>query len=148
MTTYRSSIDHHPDLLALREKYERAGHSMAVQGPLGLALLFALYTAMSPWIVGFAGSSDLAVIDLIAGIGAAVLALAFSTVLDRTHGIMWTLPAVGVWTIIAPWVHTGAGPDASMIWSNIVSGAAITVLGLAATGLAMQGKVGDSPRRG
>jgi hypothetical protein len=101
---------------------------------------------MSGWIVGFAGRSNLAVIDLIAGSGAAILALAFSTVLDRTHGIMWTLPALGIWTIIATWVHTGAGPDASMIWSNVVSGAAITVLGLAATGLAMRAQGGGSRR--
>jgi hypothetical protein len=138
MTSVRAPIDQHPDLLALRANYERAAQSAPVQGSLGMALLFSLYVAMSPWIVGFAGSSRLAVIDLIAGVAAAVLALGFSSALDRTHGIMWTLPAVGVWLIIAPWVHTGAAPDASIMWSNVASGIVITVLGVVAAGLGMR----------
>ncbi len=133
MTT--SSIDQHPDLLALRARYSRAAESIAVQGTLGLTLLTAVYVALSPWVIGFDGSSRLAAIDLITGLATGVLALGFSSVLDRTHGVIWTLPILGVWTIIAPWVHTGANPDASMIWSNVVAGAGITVLGLAASAL-------------
>jgi len=140
MTSFRSPIDQHPDLLALRANYERASETVAVQGTLGIALLFSLYVAMSPWIVGFDGSSRLATIDLIAGLSAAVLALGFSSALDRTHGLMWTLPTVGVWLMIAPWVHTGAAPDASMMWSNVASGSVITVLGLVAATLGMRAR--------
>jgi SPW repeat len=140
MTALRSSIDKHPDLLALRVNYERAAESVAVQATLGITLLFGLYVAMSPWIVGFNASSRLGVIDLIAGIATAVLALGFSSVLDRTHGILWALPVIGVWVIVAPWVHTGAAPDASMMWSNVVSGVVIATLGTAATLLGMRAR--------
>jgi hypothetical protein len=136
MTT--SSIDRHPDLLAMRARYGHAAESVAVQGTLGLTLLTAIYVASSPWVIGFDGSSRLAVIDLITGLAAAVLALGFSSVLDRTHGLIWTLPVLGAWLIVAPWLHTGASPDASMMWSNLVAGAAIGALGMAATGFGLR----------
>lgn len=138
MTTLRSSIDQHPDLLALRANYERAAESVTVQATLGLTLLFGLYVAMSPWIVGFNESSRLGVIDLIAGVAVALLAFGSSSALDRTHGVMWTLPIIGAWLIAAPWVHTGAAPDASMMWSNVASGIVILVLGGAATAVGMR----------
>src|SRR5277367_887801 len=52
MSTVHSSIDHHPDLLALRERYERAAESMTAHGTFGLTLLTAVYAAVSPWGVG------------------------------------------------------------------------------------------------
>jgi len=106
-----------------------------------LSLLFGLYVAMSPWVIGFADSSRLGIIDLIAGGTIAVLALGFSSVLDRTHGVIWTLPVLGAWTIIAPWVHTGANPDASMIWSNVVAGASVVTLGLLAAAVGARAAV-------
>lgn len=142
MTT--SSIDQHPDLLAMRARYGHVAESVAVQGTLGLTLL-TIYVALSPWVIGFDGSSRLAVIDLITGLSAGVLALGFSSVLDRTHGLIWTLPVLGGWLIIAPWVHTGASPDASMIWSNVVAGAVIGALGLIATGFGMRAAAGSLP---
>lgn len=138
MSTVRSPIEQHPDLMALRAGYERAAESPVVQATLGLTLLAALYTAISPWIIGFDGLSRLTVIDVITGLAAAGLAVGFSSVLDRTHGVLWTLPALGVWLIIVPWVHAGASPDAGMIWSNVVAGAVITVLGLIATGFGLR----------
>ncbi|WP_041781749.1 SPW repeat protein [Mycolicibacterium chubuense] len=145
MTTARSEIDQHPDLLALRANYDRVAETAPVQVSLGLTMLAGLYAAMSPWIVGFNGTSRLATIDLIAGLAVAVLALSFSSVLDRTHGVVWTLPLLGIGLIIAPWVHTGASPTASMMWSNVVIGAVVTVLGLVATGLGMRARTG-APR--
>ncbi|HYB82788.1 MAG TPA: SPW repeat protein, partial [Mycobacterium sp.] len=68
MSTVHSSIDHHPDLLALRAGYERAAESTRAHFAFGLALLTGLYVAASPWIVGFSATSALARCDLIAGI--------------------------------------------------------------------------------
>lgn len=95
MSTVHSSIDHHPDLLALRARYERAAESMSAQGTFGLTLLTAVYAAVSPWIVGFQMTRPLAVNDLIVGLVCAALAYGFAAALDRTHGMTWTLPVLG-----------------------------------------------------
>ncbi|MBE1552159.1 hypothetical protein GGC64_006246 [Mycobacterium sp. OAS707] len=136
-----TSIEQHPDILALRAGYERAAESATAQATFGLTLLTAVYAALSPWIVGFNMSEPrLAVNDLIVGLTVAVLALGFASALDRTHGITWTLPLFGVWTIICPWILRGVDPSAGMIWSNVVAGALITIFGLAAPYLGMRGR--------
>jgi hypothetical protein len=138
MSTVHSSIDHHPDLLALRARYERVAESMSAHVTFGLALLTALYVAASPWIVGFSGTASLATIDLIAGIAAAFLAYGFATTLDRAHGMTWTLPVLGAWVIVSLWVLPGFAPTAGMIWSNVVAGGLLTFLGLNATYFGMR----------
>ncbi len=138
MSTVHSSIDHHPDLLALRESYERAAESMSAHVTFGLALLTGLYVAASPWIVGFSATRQLARCDLIVGIAVAVLAYGFATALDRTHGMTWTLPVLGVWLIVSPWILQGITLTAGMIWSNVIAGAVLTLLGLTATYFGMR----------
>ncbi len=138
MSTVHSSIDHHPDLLALRASYERAAESMSAHVTFGLALLTGLYVAASPWIVGFSATRGLARCDLIAGIAVAVMAYGFATALDRTHGMTWTMPVLGVWLIVSPWILQGLTPTAGMIWSNVVAGAVLTCLGLTATYFGMR----------
>src|ERR1700745_81355 len=137
MSTVHSSIDHHPDLLALRARYERVAESMSAHLTFGLALLTGLYVAASPWMVGFSATGSLATSDLIAGIAGALLAYGFATTLDRAHGMTWTLPVLGVWVIVSPWILPGFSPTAGMIWSNVVAGAFLTFLGLDATYLRM-----------
>ena len=138
MSTVHSSIDHHPDLLALRARYERVAESMSAHVTFGLALLTALYVAASPWIVGFSTTASLATNDLIAGIATAFLAYGFATTLDRAHGLTWTLPVLGVWVIVSLWVLPGFTPTAGMIWSNVVAGGLLTFLGLNATYFGMR----------
>jgi SPW repeat len=144
MSTVHSSIDHHPDLLALRERYERAAESMTAQGTFGLTLLTAVYAALSPWIVGFQGARPLVVSDFVVGIVCVVLAFAYGMALDRSHGMTWTLPVFGVWLIISPWVIHGVSPHASMIWSNVVAGAVLTLLGLNAMYFGMRARSSTS----
>ncbi len=127
------AIEHHPDILALRADYERVAESPVGQATFGLTLLTALYVALSPWIVGFSGSAPrLAVNDLIVGLTIAALAIGFGSALDRTHGMTWTLPLLGVWQIACLWITRGITPTAGMIWSNVVSGGLIVALGLMA----------------
>lgn len=130
MTTVRSSIDHHPDILALRANYERAAQSGVVQATFGLAFLTALYAALSPWIIGFDATPRLTVNNLIVGLAAAVTTLGFGAAFDRVHGMTWVLPLMGIWLIVSPWILRGVAPTAGMIWSNIVAGALLTVFGL------------------
>lgn len=56
MSTVHSSIDQHPDLLALRASFDRAAESTIAHFTFGLALLAGLYVAASPWIVGFSAT--------------------------------------------------------------------------------------------
>jgi hypothetical protein len=124
--------------LALRARYERVAESMSAHLTFGLVLLTGLYVAASPWIVGFSATTQLATCDVLAGIAVAFLAYGFATSLDRAHGMTWTLPVLGVWVIVSPWVVHGVAPSAGMIWSNVVAGALLTFLGLNATYFGMR----------
>lgn len=138
MSTVHSSIDHHPDLLALRARYERVAESMSAHFTFGLALLTGLYVAASPWIVGFSGTASLATSDFIVGIAVAFLAYGFATTLDRAHGMTWTLPVLGGWVIVSPWVVTGVVLTAGMMWSHVIAGVVMTFLGLNAAYFGMR----------
>jgi hypothetical protein len=138
MSTVHSSIDHHPDLLALRARYERVAESMSAHVTFGLALLTGLYVAASPWIVGFSATRSLATSDLIAGIAVAFLAYGFATTLDRAHGMTWTLPVLGVWIIVSTWILPDVVLTTGMTWSNVVAGALLTFLGLNAAYFGMR----------
>lgn len=140
MSTVHSSIDHHPDLLALRAEYERAAESITGEITFGLTLLTAVYAALSPWIVGFQSTRQLVLNDLIVGIVVAVLAFGFAAALNRTHGLTWTVPVFGAWFIVSPWILHNVSPSAAMIWSNIVAGAVLTVLGLIAVYFGMRAR--------
>ncbi|MDT7767092.1 MAG: hypothetical protein QOI30_77 [Mycobacterium sp.] len=144
MSTVHSSIDHHPDLLALRERYERAAESMTAHGTFGLTLLTAVYAAVSPWIVGFTGTRPLVVNDFIVGLVCVALAFACAMALDRSHGMTWTLPVFGVWFIVSPWILHGVSPHGGMIWSNVIAGAALTLLGLNAMYFGMRARSSTS----
>ncbi|OJZ70359.1 hypothetical protein BRW65_20585 [Mycobacterium paraffinicum] len=130
MSTVHSSIDHHPDLLALRANYDRVAESMSAHVTFGLALLTGLYVAASPWLVGFSATGSLATSNLIAGIAAAFLAYGFATALDRAHGLTWTMPVLGVWVIASLWILPGMTLTAGVMWSNVVAGALLTLLGV------------------
>jgi SPW repeat len=140
MSMAHASIDQHPDLLALRASYERAAESGTAQTTFGLILLGGLYAALSPWIVGFGATTNLALNDLIVGITVALLALGLGAALDRSHGVAWTLPLLGVWLIIAPWVVNDVTVSVGTAWSNVVVGAVIVVLGFGATYFGLQAR--------
>ncbi|MUL82739.1 MULTISPECIES: SPW repeat protein [unclassified Mycolicibacterium] len=143
MSTVHSSIDQHPDILALRAGYDRVAESMTAQVTFGLTLLTAMYVALSPWIVGYDAFSRLTVNDLIIGGAIAFLSTCFSFALDRAHGMTWTLPIFGVWLIVSPWVLV-SGPTAGMIWSHVISGALVMVLGFYAMYFGMQVRNSDA----
>ncbi|UQX10873.1 SPW repeat protein [Candidatus Mycobacterium methanotrophicum] len=144
MSTVHSSIDHHPDILALRERYGRVAESMTAQGTFGFTLVAAVYAAVSPWIVGFDGTRPLAVNDLVVGLVCVALVFGFAMALDRSHGMTWALPVFGVWFIISPWVLHGVSPHGGMIWSNVIAGAVLAVLGLNAMYFGMRARSSTS----
>lgn len=125
------AIEQHPDIAALRARYDRAAETPTAQLVEGLTLLTGLYLAMSPWVVGFTGDSgSLTASNLFCGVAVALLALGFASAYGRTHGIAWVTPVIGVWTIVAPWLVDGPTPDNAAITSNVITGALLTLFGL------------------
>jgi hypothetical protein len=134
--TRPSGLERHPDILEMRERYERVASTPLAQGVGGSTMLAGLYLAISPWVVGFYGLSRLAVSNLVTGIALAALALGLASAYGRTHGLSWVAPIIGVWTIVSPWVM-GVSTKAT-IWNNVVTGAVILLLGLGAVAVGMR----------
>ena len=124
----------HPDLIELRKRYDMASARPIAEIMEGLTILSATYLAASPWIVDFRALPTITVNDLIAGGTLAVLALGLSAAYGRLHGLAWVIPIIGIWTIIAPWAMAGTVDTTRTIWSNVVAGGAIVILGLFLTG--------------
>lgn len=136
-TSAHTPIHTHPDIVALRERYDQAAERPTAQVTDGLMLLSGLYVAASAWIIGFAGQTSLTVTNLIGGIAIALLALAFGSAYGRTHGMAFIAPLLGVWMIVSPWIVADVDTTTAMIWSNVVVGAVVCVLGLATAALGM-----------
>jgi hypothetical protein len=130
-------MEGHPDILELRARYDRAAETMSAHAVDGFTFMSGLYLAISPWVVGFNGRTTLTVNNLLTGIAVALLAVGLASAYGRTHGVAWVIPLIGVWTIIAPWVISGNPATTSTILSNVITGAAIVVFGLAATAMGM-----------
>jgi hypothetical protein len=124
-------IDQHPDIMALRARSE------AVEG---LSLIAGLYLAASPWISGFSGMTPLTVNNLITGLAFTLLAMGFvNSAYERTHGMSWAAFAIGVWSIVAPWVISGSMDTTRTIVSNVVVGAVMACCALATAAMGAGG---------
>lgn len=130
-TSAHEAMRTHPDILEMRARYDRAAEQPPAQVAEGLLMIAGLYAACSAWIVGFSGQLNLTMSNLFTGLAVALLAVAFGSALGRTHGMTFVAPLLGVWLIVSPWVVAGVTTSAGMIWSNVVVGAVVCVLGLA-----------------
>ena len=144
--TGQTNIEHHPDLMELRARFEQGTTRSGVQGAEALGILTGLYLAASPWIAGFNGFSTLAVNNLITGIGYAMLMAGFGSAYERTHGMAWAAILIGVWTCVTPWAVAGNVHTHRTIVSNCVTGGVAILLGLIVAGAA--GRSGMSRRGG
>ncbi|WP_430335025.1 SPW repeat protein [Rhodococcus sp. ACT016] len=136
-TTPSMSMETHPDIAELRARYDEFGGSAVPQVVEGLMVLAGLYAAASPWIVGFSGQTSLTMCNLFAGFAVALLAVGHATTFSRTHGITFVAPLLGVWLIVSPWLVSNVSRSAGLIWSNVVVGAVVLVLGAAIMGMGM-----------
>ncbi|MEW1863470.1 SPW repeat protein [Streptomyces sp. NBC_00669] len=133
----RSTIEEHPDIMSLRDRYAAVSDKPMAGLIEGLCLLTGLYLAISPWVVGFTGLTSLRVTNLVVGIALAVLAMGFGSVLERTHGLGWVAIAIGAWTIAAPWAVSGHADIHKAIVNNAIVGGVAILLGLATMGLGL-----------
>ena len=126
-----SAMHTHPDIVEMRERYDRTGEQPTVQVTDGLMMVAGLYAAASAWIIGFADQTALATTNLICGLAVALLAMALGSAYGRTHGLAFVAPLLGLWLIFSPWLVSGVETSTSMIWSHIIVGVVVCVLGLA-----------------
>ena len=130
MTRANAAIDQHPDIAELRARYDRVAETSTAQSVDGLTVLAGTFLAISPWVIGFLpGEGDLAANNLFTGLIVAVLGFGFATAYGRTHGLSWVLSAIGIWTIVAPWVIQGGYVAGGTVLTNVLVGAIITICG-------------------
>lgn len=139
-----AAIHTHPDIVALRERYDQVAQQPPAQIADGMMMLSGLYAATSAWIVGFNGQTSLTVTNLITGLAIAALSVAFGSAYGHTHGLTFVAPLLGIWLIVSPWIVAGVNTGTAMIWSNSVGGAIVCVLGLATAAMGMGRRL---PRR-
>lgn len=131
MAASTTSIDRHPDIVAMRMKYEQASETSAAHIVNGLALLAGLFLAISPWVVGFQALAPLAVTNLLTGLVLVAIAFGLATAFGRLHGLAWVVPVVGAWTAITPWVVRGGVDTDPAIVTNVTVGVICFLLGAA-----------------
>jgi hypothetical protein len=137
-TTPSPRIEEHPDVAAMRARYDMIAETTQGQALDGLCVLTGMYLGLSPWILGFNEMSTLAVHNLVIGGFVALFGLGFAAAYGRIHGVSWVLPVVGVWTMLSPWLISGNVATGTTITNNLIVGALVTLLGLAAIFVAMR----------
>ncbi|SEG47040.1 SPW repeat-containing protein [Saccharopolyspora kobensis] len=126
-----------------------AGHESALSAPTttgseSLLMLTGAYTAVSPWVVGFADAQPLlSMNNLVLGLIVTAIGLGLTGTPERSGGISWTAAPIGAWLIIATWVTTVGAPTAGMIWNNVVVGALSVIFGLLVAGMVMVRRPGS-----
>ncbi len=141
-------MEHHPDIVELREHYERITATPTAQGVEALAVLAGLFLAISPWVVGFTNFSTLTVNNLVLGLAFAALMGGYGTAYERTHARAWAATLIGAWCMIAPWVVSGNVDIRRTITTNLITGGIMLLLGLAAISTATMKANSTAMRRG
>ncbi|MER8182255.1 SPW repeat protein [Kitasatospora sp. NPDC094015] len=129
-------MEHHPDILELREHYERAAATPRAQGVEALALVTGLFLAISPWVVGFSGFTALTISNLVLGLAFTVLMAGYGSAYERTHARAWACLAIGAWTCLAPWWTVGSEAVFRTILTNLVVGGLMICLSVGAISMA------------
>jgi SPW repeat len=130
----------HPDLVEMRERYERVSASGPAVITDGLVLLAGLWLAISPWVIHFNGAApDITVNNLILGIAVAVLALALTLMPQRMVRLSWATAAIGAWVVVSQWVIQQSNRSTGIILNNVITGAIMVLLGIAAAAILMAG---------
>ena len=129
---HAGDLSSHPDVTEMRARYARVVSGRGEVAVDGLVVLAGLYCAVSPWVVHFSGArTDLMINNLVMGLAVVVIGIGLSAAPERMRGMSLAMVGIGAWLVVAPWVVTRF-PDHGMIWNNVVMGAVVCLLGLAA----------------
>ncbi|WP_441249266.1 SPW repeat protein [Kitasatospora sp. McL0602] len=131
------SMEHHPDIIELRDRAERAVSTPRAQAVEALAISAGLFLAVSPWVVGYTAFSTLTVCNLILGLAYTVLMAGYGSAYERTHARAWAATLIGAWTVIAPWAINGGAHVRRTILTNTITGGVMVCLAMAAVGMTM-----------
>lgn len=132
------SMHTHPDIVSLHARYESASETAMGQVIGGTTFLAGLFLAAAPWIVGFADQGAMLATDLIVGTAVALLGLGLTSLFDRVHRLAWTVPVLGIWTIVAPYVvQNGDLARTDNEWTNVVTGAVVFLTGCVLMAMAL-----------
>jgi len=144
----RFAMADHPDMIEMRERYERASASGPAVITDGLVLLAGLWLAISPWVIHFnATAPDVALNNLILGIAVAVVALGLTLMPQRMVRLSWATAAIGAWVVVSQWVIQQSSSTPGIVWNNVVTGGVTALLGIAAGVILMTGSR-PQPQRG
>jgi SPW repeat-containing protein len=147
--TSRFAMADHPDLVEMRERYERASASGPAVITDGLVLLAGLWLAISPWVIHFnVTAPDVMRNDLILGIAVTVLALGLTLMPARMVRLSWATAVIGAWIVVSQWVIQQSGSNLGIVLNNIITGGVIALLGVAAAVILTAGSRGSSARSG
>jgi hypothetical protein len=147
--TTRFPMADHPDLVEMRERYERVSASGPAVITDGLVLLAGLWLAISPWAIHFNGTApDITVNNLILGIAVAVVALGLTLVPQRMVRLSWATAAIGAWVVVSQWVIQQSNSSTGIVLNNVITGGITVLLGIAAAAILMAGSRKAAGRRG
>jgi hypothetical protein len=146
--TQYSAMADHPDVLEMRERYERISASPPTVITDGLLLLAGLWLAISPFVVHFrAEAPNVAQSNLIVGLVVAAIGFALSTTPRSMLRLSWATALIGVWVIVSPWVILHSGVGLGTILTNVITGGVIVLLGVAGAGITMAAGRGSRAQR-
>jgi hypothetical protein len=128
----------HPDVLEMRERYERISASPPTVITDGLLLLAGLWLALSPFVVHFGGAApNVAVSNLFVGVVVTAVGLALSIAPRSMLRLSWATALIGAWVVVSPWAIQHSGVQLGLILNNAITGGIILLLGLAGAGITM-----------
>ncbi|MCU7730303.1 SPW repeat protein [Actinoplanes sp. KI2] len=131
--TSRYAMADHPDLLEMRERYERVSASGPAVITDGVVLLAGLWLAISPWVIHFNTTApDVMRNNLILGIAVGVIALGLTLAPIRMVRLSWATAVIGAWVVISQWVILQGGATAGLVINNVITGGVIALVGIAA----------------
>ena len=147
--TSRYAMADHPDLIEMRNRYERVSASGPAVITDGLMLLAGLWLAISPWVIHFnITAPEVMRSNLILGIAVGVLALGLTVAPLRMVRLSWAAAVIGAWVVISQWVIQQSGSDAGIVINNIITGGVIALAGIAAAVILTRGSRTATARRG
>jgi hypothetical protein len=130
------TMSDHPDVMEMRERYERVSASPPAVITDDLLLLAGLWLAISPFVVHFRDTApNVATSNLIVGIAVAAMGLG-QAMLPRTMvRLSWASFLVGAWIVVSPWVIQQSSVPVGIYLNNVITGGVVALLGLASAGL-------------